>query len=423
MSLAKTSLYNGIAVLVRVATVLVLNKVLAVYVGPIGYAVIGQFQNAVAILTSLAGGVVATGVTKATAQHFDNEAKQKAVWRTAIRFSLIASLIVAGGLMIMSDTMAQWLLHKAEMGGVFFWLALTLPALALNNLLLAIINGKKEIGVYVASNIIGSLIGLIVTGMLTFYMGLYGALLAFAINPALTLLATGSLVLKKKWFKLSSIWGRIDSGAFRELAGFGVMAVTTACMVPLTHMLIRDYLSTRLGLDAAGYWQAVWKISDIYLMLITSTLSVYYLPRIAEIRTARELRSEIAKTYRFLLPLTLIGATLIFLLRDFIIRLLFTRDFIPMRELFPWQLAGDVIKMSAWMLGYVVIGRGLVKFFVAKEIGVAIVFVLLTRLYVGEFGLQGVTTAYALTYLANWAFLIFIVSHEMRRMKVNYECR
>jgi PST family polysaccharide transporter len=319
--------------------------------------------------------------------------------------------------------MAEWLLHKAEMGGVFFWLAVTLPALALNNLLLAIINGKKEIGIYVAANIIGSLIGLIVTGMLTFRFGLYGALLALAVNPALTLLATGFFVFKKKWFRLSSIWGGIDSGAFRELAGFGLMAVTTACMVPLTHMLIRDHLSTQLGLQAAGYWQALWKISDIYLMLITSTLSVYYLPRIAEIRTAGELRSEIAKTYRFLLPLTVLGAASIFLLRDFIIRVLFTGDFMPMRELFPWQLAGDVIKMSAWMLGYVVIGRGLVKFFVAKEIGVGIAFVLLTHLYVGEFGLPGVTAAYALTYLANWAFLILIVCHEMRRMKIEYAGR
>jgi PST family polysaccharide transporter len=135
------------------------------------------------------------------------------------------------------------------------------------------------------------------------------------------------------------------------------------------------------------------------------------------------LRSEIAKTYRFLLPLTVLGAASIFLLRDFIIRVLFTGDFMPMRELFPWQLAGDVIKMSAWMLGYVVIGRGLVKFFVAKEIGVGIAFVLLTHLYVGEFGLPGVTAAYALTYLANWAFLILIVCHEMRRMKIEYAGR
>ena len=88
MSLVKTSLLNGIAVAVKLASALVLNKVLAVYVGPAGYAIIGQFQNVVSILVSLAGGLVATGVTKSTAQHFDDEAKQHQVWQTAIRVRL-----------------------------------------------------------------------------------------------------------------------------------------------------------------------------------------------------------------------------------------------------------------------------------------------------------------------------------------------
>jgi PST family polysaccharide transporter len=65
MNLVKTSLLNGIAVAIKVASALVLNKILAVYVGPAGYAVIGQFQNAVSIVVNLAGGAVATGVTKA----------------------------------------------------------------------------------------------------------------------------------------------------------------------------------------------------------------------------------------------------------------------------------------------------------------------------------------------------------------------
>ena len=130
MSLIKTSLLNGIAVVVKVASALVLNKILAIYVGPAGYAVIGQFQNAVSMVVNLAGGVVATGVTKATAQHFDNEAKQHAVWRTAIRFSLVASIIVAIPLLLLGDSLAQWLLHRADMSSVFVWLALTLPAMA-----------------------------------------------------------------------------------------------------------------------------------------------------------------------------------------------------------------------------------------------------------------------------------------------------
>lgn len=355
MSLVKTSLLNGIAVAVKVASALVLNKILAVYVGPAGYAVIGQFQNAVAIIVSLAGGVVATGVTKVTAHHFDDEAKQHAVWQTAIRFSLGASIIASIVLLLMGNSLAQWLLNRADMSNVFVWLALTLPAMAANNLLLAIVNGKKEVGIYVTANIIGSLISMLVTGLLAFNFGLYGALVAFAINPAIVLLATAAIVVRRDWFKAKFLWGQMNRPALRELSGFALMGLTSALTVPISYMFIRDHLATSLGLSAAGYWQASWKISEIYLMLVTTTLSVYYLPRLAEIRTAPELKKEIIKVYRFVMPIVIVGALLIFLMRDLIINILFTAEFMPMRELFTWQLTGDVIKIGSFVLAYIML--------------------------------------------------------------------
>ena len=416
MSLVKTSLLNGIAVVVKVASALVLNKILAVYVGPVGYAVIGQFQNAVSIIVSLAGGVVATGVTKATAQHFDDEAKQHAVWKTAIRFSLGASVMAAVPLLFMGDSLAQWLLHRADMSSVFVWLALALPAMAANNLLLAIVNGKKEVGIYVMANIIGSLISMLVTGLLAFNFGLYGALVAFAINPAIVLLATAAIVARRDWFKAKFLWGQVNRSALHELSGFALMGLTSALTVPISYMLIRDHLATSLGLTAAGYWQASWKISEIYLMLVTTTLSVYYLPRLAEIRTAPELKAEIIKVYRFVMPVVAAGAVTIYLLRDFIIETLFTPDFMPMRELFPWQLAGDVIKIGSWILAYIMLGRAMVKLFILTEIVFSISFVLLNWLLIDIFGLVGVAIAYAINYFLYWVGMGFLVKNEMRKM-------
>ena len=418
MSLVKTSLLNGIAVVVKVASALVLNKILAVYVGPAGYAVIGQFQNAVSIVVNLAGGVVATGVTKATAQHFDDEAKQHAIWQTATRFSLGASVIAAIVLLLMGNSLAQWLLHRADMSSVFVWLALILPAMAANNLLLAIVNGKKEVGIYVMANIIGSLISMLVVGLLAFNFGLYGTLVAFTINPAIALLATAAIVARRDWFKAKFLWGRMNRPALRELSGFGLMGLTSALTVPISYMLIRDHLATNLGLTAAGYWQASWKISEIYLMLVTTTLSVYYLPRLAEIRTAPELKTEIIKVYRFVMPIVVAGAVVIFLLRDFIIRTLFTPEFLPMRELFPWQLAGDVIKIGSWILAYIMLGRAMVKVFVVTEIAFSILFVLLTWLLVGVFGLLGVSMAYAINYCCYWVSMGYLVKNEIRRMEM-----
>lgn len=416
MSLVKTSLLNGIAVAVKVASALVLNKILAVYVGPAGYAVIGQFQNAVSIIVSLAGGVVATGVTKATAQHFDDEAKQHAVWQTAIRFSLGASVVAAIPLLLMGDRLAQWLLHRADMASVFVWLALTLPAMVANNLLLAIVNGKKDISIYVTANIVGSLISMLLVGLLAFQFGLYGTLVAFVISPAIVLLVTATIVARRHWFKAKFLWGQMSQPSLRELSGFALMGLTLALTGPVSYILIRDHLTASLGLTAAGYWQASWKISEIYLMLVTTTLSVYYLPRLAEIRTASELKNEIIKVYRFAMPVVIVGAIFIYLFQDIIIENLFTRDFLSVRGLIPWQLVGDVIKIGSWVLGYVLLGRAMVSAVVITEVAFSIAFVILSWTFIDIFGLIGVAFAYALSYVGHFLGMTYLVRNEMRRM-------
>jgi PST family polysaccharide transporter len=416
MTLVKTSLLNGIAVAVKVASSLVLNKILAIYVGPSGYAVIGQFQNALGVAASLAGGVIVPGVTKGTAEHFDDEPKQHAVWQTATKFTLAATAIVSATLLFSGGWLSEWILPRLDMSSIFVWAGFALPAIVANNLLLAIVNGKKDLGIYVAANIIGSLLSLAIIGLLTYIWGLYGALLAIAISPAVLLLGTAALVARRTWFMARFLWGRSQRSALRELSGFGLMGLTSALAAPLSYMFIRDHLTTSLGLNAAGYWQASWKISEIYLMLVTTTLSVYYLPRLAEIRTAHELGNEIHKVYRVVLPVVLVGAILIYLLRDFIILSLFSREFEPMRELFVWQLTGDVIKIGSWILSFIMLGRGMVKSFVATEVTFSLSFCFLAFVLVDRIGLVGVSMAYAITYSMYWVMMAFLVKGEMRKM-------
>ncbi|KQQ33579.1 hypothetical protein ASF61_10930 [Duganella sp. Leaf126] len=420
MSLIKSSFLNGIAVAVKVGSAMILNKVLAVYVGPAGYAMIGQFQNALAVALSVGGGVLGPGITKGTAQHFDDVKQQHILWQTAIKLTLSATLLASLTFIIGHQWFSGRLLERADMGTVFIGLGLALPAIAVNNLLLAIINGKKEVSIYVSANIIGSLLSLIVVGTLTYLGGLYGALLAIAISPAAALLATAALVSRRAWFKAAFLWGKVERSTVRELSGFGLMGLTSALMAPLSYMFIRNHLSATLGLDAAGYWQASWKISEIYLMLVTLTLSMYYLPRIAEIKSRLELKAEIIKVYSVVLPIVIVAAVVMYLLRDFITARLFSSAFAPMRDLFFWQSTGDILKIGSWILSYILLGRAMVRIFVITEIAFSISFYLLTVAFTSRYGIQGVAMAYACNYLAYWAIMAILVKNEMKRMETSH---
>jgi PST family polysaccharide transporter len=157
----------------------------------------------------------------------------------------------------------------------------------------------------------------------------------------------------------------------------------------------------------------------MYLMLVTTTLSVYYLPRLAEIRGAAELKAEIYKVARLMIPLVMLGAAAIFFLRDLIIHTLFTPDFAPMRDLFAWQLMGDVAKIASWICGFVITGRGLVKYYLLSEIYSHLLLIAFTWLFVANFGLQGTPMAYLATYCSHFILMVILVRRELRRMAVS----
>lgn len=414
MTLVKTSLLNGIAVVIKMLTLLGLNKILAIYVGPSGYAALGQFQNAVQIITTFASGAINTGVTKYTAEYYEDEEKQQTIWRTAGTIAFIGSLITTALIVLFNRQLAGWFLKDEALGGVFIWFAATLVLFVFNTLLMAILNGKKEIHRYVSANIVGSLFALVVTSTMAIKLGLYGALVALAVYQSLTFFVTLALTYKASWFKLSYLFGAIDKQAAHKLAKYTAMALTSAACVPLSHILIRNHLGETLGWEAAGYWEAMWRLSGAYLMLVTMTLSVYYLPKLSELQDPADIKREIIQGYKIILPVAAAGGLIIYLLRDFIIQVLFTAEFASMEQLFAWQMAGDTLKIGSWILAYLMLGKAMMKLFIFSEIISAAMFYILTVLFTAKMGLEGVAMAHAVNYLLYWLVMAFFIIRSLR---------
>lgn len=202
----------------------------------------------------------------------------------------------------------------------------------LNSLLLAILNGQKEIKKLITVNIVSSFVGLILTGSLAYYFGLYGALISYTTGQALVFFVTLGFVFKSQWFKAKLFTAKLDTAYMKKLGKYTAMAITSALTVPLSQMVVRNYIGESLSWDDAGYWEGVWRISSTYLMVVTTTLSIYYLPRLSEIKDKIELRKEIFYGYKIIMPIVVILALGIYFLRDIAILLLFTEEFMPMKD-------------------------------------------------------------------------------------------
>jgi PST family polysaccharide transporter len=277
----------------------------------------------------------------------------------------------------------------------------------MNGFLISILNGEGEIKKLTILNIASSLFGLLITLILVKKLNLYGALISSIVTQSIVFFITLMFVIRSKWFKLSMFLGKMDREYRNKLLKYSIMTIISATTIPLSRIYLRNYIGANIGWDAAGYWQGITRISDTYLMLITTTLSIYYLPKLSSIQDKMELRKEIIYGYKIIMPVVIVMAAGIYFFRDFIIKLIFTSDFLPMRELFLYQLIGDVIKIASWLLGYVMVAKAMTKLFIISEVIFTFSFVGLGVLFIKIFGLVGISIAFMVNYLLYMIFLLF----------------
>lgn len=407
MTLIKTSVLTGISTVIKLVSAFVINKVIAIYIGPSGLAIVGQLQSFTSIITTFSNGAISSGIVKYTAEYQDIEEKKK-IFSSSIVISLICSLIISIFLFGFSDYLSELILKDIQYSSVFIIFGATIFLFALNMVLISILNGQKEIKKYVLVNIAGSIFSLVFTSILIMQLNLMGALYAMVLNQSVMFFVTLAFVLKSSWFKLEYFKQGLDKESLSKLSKYSLMAIVSALTVPVSHLIIREYIGENLGWDSAGYWQGIWYISTMYLMLVTTTLGVYYLPRLSEIQDNKELRKEIFSGYKIIMPIVILASLIIFLLKEYVILIAFSKDFMPMMELFAWQLIGDVIKIASWLLAYLMLAKAMTKVFIYTEVLFSALFVGLSILFVDKFGLVGITYAYALNYLLYLFMMIFI---------------
>ena len=407
MTLIKTSVLTGISTVIKLVSAFVINKVIALYIGPAGLAIVGQLQSFTSIITTFSNGAISSGIVKYTAEYQDIEEKKK-IFSSSIVISLICSLIISIFLFGFSDYLSELILKDIQYSSVFIIFGATIFLFALNMVLISILNGQKEIKKYVLVNIAGSIFSLVFTSILIMQLNLMGALYAMVLNQSVIFFVTLAFVIKSSWFKLEYFKQGLDKESLSKLSKYSLMAIVSALTVPVSHLIIREYIGENLGWDSAGYWQGIWYISTMYLMLVTTTLGVYYLPRLSEIQDNKELRKEIFSGYKIIMPIVILASLIIFLLKEYVILIAFSKDFMPMMELFAWQLMGDVIKIASWLLAYLMLAKAMTKIFIYTEVLFSALFVGLSILFVDKFGLVGITYAYALNYFLYLVTMIFI---------------
>lgn len=403
-----TTFWNGIATAVKMGTGLISNKIIAVYLGPSGLALLGQFSNFMGMVTQFATGGFISGITKYIAEYTGEEQKQNSVLSTGFKSILITTFIATLFVFIAADYLCNSILHTPKYQNVFYIFSVTLILFTLNSFFLAVLNGFKEFKKIVYVNISSALVGLLITVLLVMKYGVYGALIGLVLSTTLIAFITFGFVYNSAWFSAKKLWQKFDFLMLKKLANFTLMNLVSIFSYLYIQLSIRTYIINNLSIEEAGYWQGIIKISDIYLSVIITTLSIYYMPRLSEIKDNIKLKEEIFKGYKFLLPLTIFISMLIYFLKGFIITTLFSKEFKPMESLFFFQLLGNVFKIASWLLSFLMVSKAMTKLFVITELLFNFGYFGLVYIFVNLIGLQGVVLAYLVNYILYLLYFVVV---------------
>ena len=389
---------GGMAVM-RMACSFISIKVTAVTLGPAGLILVAQLSNFVSLLQSMLGQGVVTGVICLDAEYGGDATRRRRVRSTAAWMLLVLALVFGLAMAAFASPLSQWLLKDNAYVAVIAVAGLAVAAAMITDLLNGTLSATKEIGLIGTATMVSTVLGLVIFAPCAYFWGIQGALWGlFAVVMASALVLVAAVGLRSQGIKLADYFGSFDRTECRKLLGFYPMLLINGALAPLALILVRDALIAHVGLDAAGMWQATWRLSEAYQAVIISSTALYFMPDLGERKNDPvALRKQVLRTLAMTTASTALLALLIAVLREPIVNIIFSERFHSVATLLPLQLVGDVLKMAGWIFAMTLVATMRQRRFIAVAVLSMLTFVGLTHVLVPTLGVEGATWAYIIT--------------------------
>lgn len=403
------SVFTSASTVIKLITSFLSAKVIALYAGPAGLGMLGQLSSFIAVSLTLSTGAINNGIIKYLAEYKDNADRQYQLLHAALKLTALGSLLASLGAILFSGWWSFWLFGHTDYAFVFVVLGSTLFCHSAYTLFSSVLNGLSEYKKFNQLAIVASITGLITTYLFIRAYGITGGLISLALYQVFVFIAVFLFYKSLGKIEWRKIWNTTATNTqYKQLLAFSVMALVTSVITPVLQILIRNILKLEAGVYDVGYYEGIIRISQLYLLVITTTLSVYYLPKLSALQNDTQLRREILNGYAIILPATAVILLGVFVCRTWIINLAFSDRFQPMGVFFLPQLIGDFFKIASWLLAFIMIARAKTYLYIATELAYGGILLLSVYICVERFGAVGAVYAYAIAYFSYFLMMVIL---------------
>ena len=393
--------FSLVSITIKFLVGFVLTKLFAILLGPSGIAVLGNMKSVMQILMSSASFGMQRGIIRFTSEFREQRhAFQKLLGTLHIIYGSIA-LVIAVVLFFLSDYLANVILQDDKYAWLFQILAIIVPFQGFHVLYFSVLQGLDNYKKVVWVELVMIFCNLIFVGVSTFKFGLTGALFSVACMPVFYFFIS-VVFLKSDIPNFKIAW---SSSTAKNLFLYALMTLFSGIAFPLLFILIRNHISSVLGIDEVGYWEAVNQFSFFYFILLNSVMLMYVLPKITAQTDNVFYRSQVVEYVKKIMPLFAVFLIVLFLLRKYAILVLLSPEFTSIETLFGWQLLGDFFRAMTLIFSIYFHARRLAIPYITIDALLIVLLFTLTTVFVDSYGLIGAVKAHFISY-----FIYFIVT-------------
>jgi PST family polysaccharide transporter len=397
LQIIKSSAITGGTQLATMAIGLVRTKVAAVLLGPSGIGLIAIYQSLLQIMTSIAGlGIQTSGVREVAKDYGQDDWKSIGeTIRVLRRISWITGLLGVGLAIILSPWLSNISFGDSDASPQIAALGL---AILFNNLAAsqsAVIRGTRRIIDLAKINILGALLGLVLSLPIYYWFGKSGIIPTMIATSAITL-AVSTYYASKIRVPNTEISWQETLQASRHLITFGVAMVVNGLLLAAVTYVTRLLISSEFGLEGVGQYSAAFGLSGLFVQLVLQAMSADFYPRLTAVSESPALMNRLLnEQIEIGLLLAFPGILTTLLLAPYALTLFYTGEFTTATDLLRWFALGCLGRIVSWPFGFSILAKGQTKLFAATETLANITHLILIFGGLKYFGLTGTAIAFA----------------------------
>ncbi|WP_281337325.1 O-antigen translocase [Flavobacterium eburneipallidum] len=403
---------NSISVVISFFLGIASTKIVSIFMGASGMALLGSFKNFTSMFKSMSTLGINNLVVKLVVENKEDKKELSIIYSTFFWIFLLFSVVLGSLILVFSKFIAQFLFFNDLYLIPIQFFGVLLPLVVVNVFWMAIYNGLEKFKKIVFIQILSNVMVFFITAFLVWKQNIFGGLLSVALSEFFLVLITFLFVRSDKSYFQFDLQRIVSKKYFDAILKFSSMALLSAVLVPLVLMLIRNRIASQYSINEAGIWDAVNKLSSFYMLIFSSGLSLYYMPKLATLKTDDEFKIELKSYFKLFVPLFLIVLIAVFFLKEIIIHLAFTPAFSRIKEVLIWQLLGDFFRIMTLAFGYQIVAKAMIKKYFILEITFNSLYLILSYYLIPISSFEGALQAYLFANL----FLFVLILWMFRKL-------